>query len=113
MRPGEHPMREMTAVAGLRRERFVLAVDQFEEVFTVCQNESERARFIDELVRLSRRNAAVVVAIRADQYGRCAGYPELSDLLAANQVLVGTMGRDDLLRAVECPARARRPARRS
>jgi len=105
LRPGEHPLQAMTALAEISEgERFVLAVDQFEEVFTVCRDESQRARFIDELVRLSRRNAAVVVAIRADQYGRCADYPELSDLLAANQVLVGAMGRDDLLRAVEYPA---------
>ena len=55
-------------------------------------------------MRLARRNAVVVVAIRADQYGRCADYPDLSELLAANQVLVGAMGRDDLLRAVEYPA---------
>ncbi len=105
LRPGEHPLQAMKAVAGISEgERFVLAVDQFEEVFTACHDESERARFIHELVRLSRRNAAVVVAIRGDQYGRCADYPELSELLAANQVLVGAMGRDDLLRAVEYPA---------
>jgi WD40 repeat protein/DNA-binding SARP family transcriptional activator/energy-coupling factor transporter ATP-binding protein EcfA2 len=105
LRPGEHPVQAMSAVAGIGDdERFVLAVDQFEEVFTLCRDESQRAGFIGELVRLSRRNGVIVLAIRADQYGRCAEYPELSNLLAANQVLVGAMGRDDLLRAVEFPA---------
>jgi WD40 repeat protein/DNA-binding SARP family transcriptional activator len=105
LRPGEHPVRAMSAAAGIGDgERFVLAVDQFEEVFTACRDESQRTRFIDELVRLARGNGVIVLAIRADQYGRCAEYPELSNLLAANQVLVGAMGRDELLRAVEFPA---------
>src|SRR6185369_4113114 len=105
VRPGEHPQWALTPVAGIGAdERFVLAVDQFEEVFTVCRDESQRAGFVEELVRLSRRNAVIVLAIRGDQYARCADYPELSALLAANQVLVGAMGRDELLRAVELPA---------
>ena len=47
----------------------------------------------------------MVVAVRADFYGRCAAYPELSRLLGANHVLVGPMRRDELRRAIELPAR--------
>ncbi len=46
----------------------------------------------------------VVLAVRADFYGRCAAYPELSRLLGANHVLVGQMSRDELRRAIERPA---------
>ena len=46
----------------------------------------------------------VVLAVRADFYGRCAAYPELSRLLGANHVLVGPMSRDELGRAIERPA---------
>jgi WD40 repeat protein/DNA-binding SARP family transcriptional activator/energy-coupling factor transporter ATP-binding protein EcfA2 len=105
LRPGEQPMQAMEAAAGIGdAERFVLAVDQFEEVFTACRDEHQRKDFIDELVRLAKCNGVIVLAIRADQYGHCAEYAELSALLAANQVLVGAMGRKELLRAVECPA---------
>jgi WD40 repeat protein/DNA-binding SARP family transcriptional activator len=109
VRPGTHPPRELKdAVADLRGERgFVLAVDQFEETFTTCRDEEERATFIAELMRLAHDEQgprAVVLVVRADHYGRCADYPELSRLLAANQVLVGPMRRDELRRAVECPA---------
>ena len=52
-----------------------------------------------------RRRALVLVAVRADFYGRCAVYPELSRLLGANHVLVGPMRRDELRRAIELPAR--------
>ena len=44
-------------------------------------------------VRDARRRTLVVVAVRADFYGRCAAYPELSRLLGAGHVLVGPMLR--------------------
>ena len=109
IRPGEHPMRELrrTAdrLAGHRRS--VLAVDQFEELFTACQDEQERDEFVAALLRGAAdadRGSLVVLAIRADFYGRCAAYPELSRLLGANHVLVGPMSRDELRRAIERPA---------
>ena len=46
----------------------------------------------------------MLLAIRADFYGRCVAYPELARLLAANHVLVGPMRRDELRRAIELPA---------
>jgi WD40 repeat protein/DNA-binding SARP family transcriptional activator len=108
IRPGEHPMHELhAATSGLAPgRRAVLAVDQFEETFTVCRDEGERKAFVSALVRASqgRGESIVVVAIRADFYGRCAAYPQLSRLLAANHVLVGGMSHPELLRAVVCPA---------
>ena len=105
IRPGEHPLRELRrATRRLDRERSaVLAVDQFEELFTVCADEAERAEFIAALVRTAR-DCVVVLTVRADFYGRCAAYPELSRLLGANHVLVGPMSRDELRRAIERPA---------
>ena len=85
----------------------IVAVDQFEETFTACHDESERAAFVDALVaaaRDPRRRALVLVAVRADFYGRCAAYPELARLLGACHVLVGAMRRPELRRAIELPA---------
>jgi WD40 repeat protein/DNA-binding SARP family transcriptional activator len=108
IRPGEHPLDELRrALTGVRRDRkIVLALDQFEEAFTACRDEDERATFISELARVPRRDAGgvVVVALRADFYGRCAAYPELSHLLAENHVLVGSMLHVELRRAVIGPA---------
>src|SRR5215211_6768649 len=45
LRPGEHPLRALghaTAYAA-PRDRHVVAVDQFEETFTACRDETERA----------------------------------------------------------------------
>jgi WD40 repeat protein/DNA-binding SARP family transcriptional activator len=107
IRPGEHPLRQLrNTLDQLDGESFVLAVDQFEETFTVCRDEREREAFIDELVRAARGEPGgrVVVALRADFYGRCAEYPALSRQLAANHVLVGPMQTEELRRAITCPA---------
>jgi WD40 repeat protein/DNA-binding SARP family transcriptional activator len=110
MRPGEHPLRALEGAtrAAAPRGRLVLAVDQFEELFTACRDEQERAAFADALVAAARdphRRALVILALRADFYGRCAPYPELYRLLGANQVTVGPMRGEELRRAIELPAR--------
>ena len=110
LRPGEHPVRalERATAEATAGSRLVVAVDQFEELFTSCRDEAERAAFVDELVAQARdpaRRALVLVAVRADFYGRCAAYPGLSRLIGADHVLVGPMRRDELRRAIESPAR--------
>lgn len=115
MRPGAHPQRELAAVLTDTDSdidgggRILLAVDQFEETFTTCLDEAERSAFISELLRAAQDPGAryvVVLALRADHYGRCAAHPELSALLAANNVLVAAMQPDELRRAVEGPCEA-------
>ena len=109
IRPGERPTRELhRATSGLRQDRrAVLAVDQFEEIFTACGDERERDAFVAAIVRAAqdpRGGSVVVLALRADFYARCAAYPELARLLGANHVLVGPMSRDELRRAITRPA---------
>jgi WD40 repeat protein/DNA-binding SARP family transcriptional activator len=110
IRPGAHPVAALEgATAELAAgERWIVAVDQFEETFTACRDAAERAAFVDALVACGRdpgRRTLVLVAIRADFYGHCARFPELSRLLGANQILVGPMRRHELRRAIELPAR--------
>jgi WD40 repeat protein/class 3 adenylate cyclase len=129
-RPGEHPMAELAAaVAGDAPRpldgnalgaaigamgadgRLVVAVDQFEEVFTLCADADERAIFIETITRAATQwpeRIAIVLTIRDDFYGRCAPYPELAELLTTNQVLVPPMTGDELRRAIELPARRAR-----
>jgi len=118
LRPGEHPCAELQhALEGelladvLRElvpgERIVVAVDQLEELFTLCQSEAERALFLEQLVTAARapeRRALVVVSLRADFYGRLASYPRFAGLLSGSHVLVGPMDRPELARAIELPA---------
>ena len=108
MRPGEHPLSELERTLPTDDGRVLLVVDQFEEVFTACRDPAERTAFLDALVGLAEDrepHAQVVIAMRADFYGRCAAHDGLARLIGANQVLVGPMRRDELRRAIEEPAR--------
>jgi hypothetical protein len=107
IRPGEHPMRELAYLDLAGGGPSVLVIDQFEELFTACFDEQERVAFVEALVAAADRrdgDGLVVVAVRADYYGRCAAYPALSRLLAASHVLVGPLDAHELRRAIERPA---------
>ena len=108
MRPGPRPMAALESVLPEGRDRAVLVVDQFEEVFTVCRDERERTDFLDALVALAEDRdggVQIVVAMRADFYGHCGTHDRLARLVGANQVLVGPMRGDELRRAIVEPAR--------
>jgi WD40 repeat protein len=90
------------------RRRFVWVVDQAEEMFTLCHDDQERARFVDNLVYAASvpgGRCVVVLSMRADFYARCAAYPELAGLIARAQHLVGPMTGDGIRDAIEEPAR--------
>ena len=123
LRPGEHPMRELARQLDVEDDghrlllgaamqcasadgRLLLVVDQFEEVFTACQDPQERTSFLDELLggAGAEPGAVVVVGLRADYYGRCAEHVGLATQLGASQVLVGPMRPPELRRVIELPA---------
>lgn len=99
------------AEAALKRagvEGGVVAIDQFEELFTAGCDRTEREAFLGVLERLSAGDPPrlrVVICIRADFYGACAAYPWTALIINRNQVLVGPMGRAGLREAIEGPAR--------
>jgi WD40 repeat protein/class 3 adenylate cyclase len=128
MRPGDHPMGALAsaltvvdpaiedaedplaaAVHTIEQDgRLVLVIDQFEETFTLCESDAERAGFIASLVGAARvfpDRCVVVLTIRSDYYGHAAPYPDLAEVLAENHVLIGPMSRDELRRAIELPGR--------
>ncbi|MEV5986254.1 AAA family ATPase [Streptomyces sp. NPDC052051] len=85
----------------------LLVVDQFEEVFTLCRDDTERSRFIDALLTVALAadsRCRIVVGVRADFYAHCAAHPGLAAVMAEAQVVVGPMTSDELRRAVTRPA---------
>jgi WD40 repeat protein/DNA-binding SARP family transcriptional activator len=109
IRPGKQPVAQLAAALAeiAPGERLVLAVDQFEELFVESVAENERRRFIDRLVEAAwdaDRRLLVVIALRADFFGRLAAYIELADLVGPNHVLLGPMSPTELRRAIQGPA---------
>ena len=109
MRPGTHPLETLIRTLDEPRpvERGVLVVDQFEEVFSACPDDAERAALLDTITQTASdpdATTTTVIAMRADFYGRCAEHRAFASLLAADQILVGPMDREELRRAIELPA---------
>ena len=84
------------------RPETLLVVDQFEELFVLCDDAARRAAFVDALLG---RRGRVAIGVRADVYGRLGAHAALAAAVAANQVLLGAMTDDELARAVAEPAR--------
>ena len=84
-----------------------MLVDQFEEVFTLCEDEAARRTFFDNLLHaatVADGQTIVVLTMRADFYGKCASYADLAAAMSDHQLLVGPMTEDELRRAIERPA---------
>ncbi|ALG08311.1 hypothetical protein AOZ06_16575 [Kibdelosporangium phytohabitans] len=86
----------------------VIVVDQFEEVFALCDDEDERAGFIAALTTAAGSpdsRCRVVLGMRSDFFAHCSAYPALLDAMPDGQVVAGAMSAEELRRAVVKPAR--------
>jgi WD40 repeat protein/DNA-binding SARP family transcriptional activator/class 3 adenylate cyclase len=85
----------------------VLVVDQFEEVFTLTQDEREREVFLESL-RVATADPEsrlhVIITLRADFYDRPLVYPRFGELLAARTEAVPPLTPDELEQAIRVPA---------
>ena len=87
-------------------KNFLLVVDQFEELYTHCQDKEQQQRFIDTfLLAVNQKSITLVFTLRADFYGYVLSYRPFSDAL--QQITfkpLGLMRRDELKTAIEQPA---------
>jgi WD40 repeat protein len=95
--PGARPLEECERAVG---EDAVLVVDQFEEIFTLCDDREVRRRFVERVTA-----HRVVLGVRADFYGHCTDFPVLVEAMGGAQVTVGPMSTDELRAAIIQPAR--------
>jgi WD40 repeat protein len=102
MRPGQHPLAELErALAGLAGAvRGVLYVDQFEEAFTLCDDEVERREFFDRLLEVAAPALRIIMSMRADFVGDCAEHEGLREQVEGLK-LIPAMSPDELRRAIE------------
>ena len=88
--------------------RYLLVVDQFEEVFTVCAAEIERQRFIDLITQVTEMRdsrLAVVTTMRADFLEPCLRYPSLHHLIQSQAVFMPPLTGVDLRDVITEPAK--------
>lgn len=90
-------------------QRFVLYVDQFEELFTQTKNEERRTSFLALLTTAINRDdgrITVIISMRSDFLSQCAAYPALLELINQQFQLVGAMSSQELALAILKPALA-------
>jgi WD40 repeat protein len=118
--PAKHPLQQLLQAIGnecsdlvqfiqqAKAERVVLVIDQFEECFTLCQDEAERQQFFDCLLKaLNTTNSKLrfVIGMRADFLGRCSEYPGLADRITEHLVTVKPMNEEELRDTIIEPAK--------
>ncbi|MGD9146928.1 MAG: toll/interleukin-1 receptor domain-containing protein, partial [Anaerolineae bacterium] len=87
--------------------RLLLVVDQFEEVFALCDDAAQRRAFIWNLLHAAEQGdgrARVVLTLRSDFFTPCFDYDPLVD--TRRQLTVQRLRGDRLRRAIEDSARA-------
>ncbi len=90
--------------------RVLIVCDQFEELFTLCQDGEERSAFLDLLsADANSGNPAgwltVLITLRADFMGQLLSHRPMADALQGSTVVLGPMNHDELQSAIVQPAR--------
>ncbi|MBG1262667.1 CHAT domain-containing protein [Nostoc commune] len=100
MTPKDDPLAQLEAsLAHVQNQPYILVVDQFEEVFTLCNDKDKQQNFIDELLKLAQ-NQRVIFTIRIDFSGECAAYPELRNMMEKRQKIIAPMNIAELRTAI-------------
>jgi WD40 repeat protein len=84
-----------------------LIIDQFEELFTLVEDEAARAHILDSLVAAMsdpRSRLRVVATLRADFYDRPLGYSGFGELMRERTEVVLPLTVAELRRAIASPA---------
>lgn len=96
------------------QRRLLFCIDQFEELYTLCQHEEARRRFIDALLNACKLSQTwqqsdwqitCVLTMRADFLERAFAYRPLADALRDALFVLAPMNRDELREVIEQPAR--------
>jgi hypothetical protein len=104
LRPGRNPLATLRAYVAQGPLPSLLVVDQFEELFSLCDDHDERRAFVDEVLRLSQ-TTQLVITMRIDFLGDCMRYPALIEAIKANQEWIAPMNSAELRSAMDEQAR--------
>jgi WD40 repeat protein len=101
--PSNEPLKQLEILLKVSEQHSILVVDQFEELFTLCEDKANRQEFIDKLFHLAERQK-IVITMRADFLGECTFYPPLRKRIETRQKLVGPMEPAELITAMKMQA---------
>jgi WD40 repeat protein len=85
----------------------VLTIDQFEEVFTLVNDEAQRAHFLNLLLKAVSTPSCrfrLIITLRADFYDRPLLYPGFGELVRLRNEVVLPLSTDEMRQAIVGPA---------
>lgn len=94
------------AVLPVEDTELLLLIDQFEEVFTLGQDEVERTHFLNlilKAVSAADSRVRIIVTLRADMYDRPLLYPAFGDLMRERTEIVLPLNTAELEQAIVGP----------
>jgi DNA-binding SARP family transcriptional activator len=110
LRSDEHGLlRVVKRILPADDSELVLLIDQFEELFSLVDDEATRRLFLGSLAALARDargRVRVVLTLRADFFDQPLDYPGFGDLLKAGIVPVTPPSEESLGQAISRPARS-------
>ncbi|MEH1903431.1 MAG: hypothetical protein V7L04_18970 [Nostoc sp.] len=112
--PGEHPLGKLVDILTRQQQQnqpHLLFIDQFEEIFTLCQDDEERKTFIrliTQEVKKAEVETRIILTIRGDFLNRCADYREIISLInniPPTSFIITPMSFAELEETIEKPAK--------
>ncbi len=73
----------------------LLVIDQFEEIFTLCQDNAEREQFFATLLT-EHNKFCLMIVMRADFLDKCSQYEKLAKKIQDNQIIITPMNSAEL-----------------
>ncbi|OYQ65933.1 hypothetical protein B9G53_05895 [Pseudanabaena sp. SR411] len=88
------------------QKHFLLVIDQFEEIYTLCSDEFERLAFLSCLLKAIKetKKFTLLITLRGDFYGKAIEYPDLAEYLQSACFNLSQMRRNELELAIVKPA---------
>lgn len=90
------------------RLELVLVIDQFEEIFTLVEDEGERAQFLQSLLSAcldENSRLRIVITLRADFLEQALRYPDFGELVQRRSEFVLPLTLEEMELAITAPAK--------
>jgi WD40 repeat protein len=106
MQPWTSPIQNLKGILSLVKEKTLLVIDRFEELFTLCEHESERNQFIEILLEISENpdsDIIIIATMRSDFLAECND-PNLEKIINEQMVWLPDLTRLELKEEIAKPA---------